>query len=82
MIADDKLIGWIVMVRLAFDGDRDPFLPTIVQRHLVERGWLEIDPEPQWNGHKQAHITDAGLAVTDLHGPEWGIDTMPETNEA
>lgn len=79
MIAEDRLIGWACMIRLAFDAGEKPFLPICVQDQLVTRGWMEIEYEPDWQGNKNASFTEAGWTITDLHAAEWGIDAMPES---
>lgn len=76
MLSDHVLIGWLCMIRLNWDAEIPAFTPTVVQRALVAKGWLEIDDEADWQGNHQARWTDAGLAVSDLGGPEWGIETL------
>lgn len=82
VVTEDRLIGWLVFYRLQCDLD-DPRtqMPTAVQEALVEKGWLEMGAERNWNGTRDGHITDAGIAVTDLAGPEWGVDSIPSLEE-
>lgn len=76
MIAEDKLIGWLCMIRLALSAGQCPFVPTEVQAALVKRGWLEVSPEVDWDDRHDATVTDAGCLVADLNAPEWGIDPV------
>lgn len=74
---EDRLVGWLCMWRLqhgsANDGNID--MPSAVMQGLADRGWVEFGPEE--HDGKIARITEAGAAITDLHGPDWGIDTIP-----
>lgn len=75
-VSENNLIGWLCMIRHAMSNDEACFVPTSVLRQLAERGWLETDPERDWDGKHHAHVTDAGCAVSDLNGPEWGIEPV------
>lgn len=70
---DERLIAWLCVYRLQMDDDDDEHVqfsvPTAVHIALKERGWID----------DKDSFTKAGLAVTDLHGADWGIDTIPET---
>lgn len=72
MISEDHLIGWLVMIRLSYDAEREPWVPRVVQDELGRLGWLEFSSGAR--GARHATITDEGLKVTDLEGPEWGVD--------
>ena len=83
MILDtDKLIGWLCIARHQFSNGVECMMPTDVSMALIERGWLkECDRQDScdtWN----AHLTDAGMVVTDLNASEWGINPIPEEAEA
>lgn len=78
---EQVLTGWLCMIRLNFEGERSPFVPTRVQEALTARGWLDVESEAGWDGEHNSSITDAGYAITDLNGAEWGIDTIPELSQ-
>lgn len=82
MISDDKLIGWICFARHQFSNGFECLLPKAVSDAIIARGWIEAcdkqDDCQEWN----AHITDAGLAVTDLNAHEWGLISLPQESEA
>lgn len=80
---DEKLIGWLCFMRHQWsNGIERGVLPTCVHTEFVKRGWLEIGDDVDWEGDRRGHITDAGLALCDLYGPDWGINTIPEESEA
>lgn len=82
MIPEQHLIGWLVITRYQLENDTIAKLPNAVLVELVKRGWLECDPEPDWEGLRSSGLTAAGASVSDLAAPEWGIDPIPqeETN--
>lgn len=77
-MSEDHLIGWLCMWRLqhgsANDGRID--MPGAVTDALVARGWVAMGGDPEWDG-QPCSITEAGITITELHGPEWGINTIP-----
>lgn len=77
-MSEDRLIGWLCIMRhnLDEDGDGVFFIPPEVKLQLVEHGWLEVG-EIGWDKQKWLHVTDAGCLVSDLAAPEWGIDAVP-----
>lgn len=82
MIAEDKLIGWLCFLRLTWGEDQVPAVPDNVSDSLIARGWITKQEDPDWQGRHEGRITDAGWAITDLHGADWGIDTIPSESEA
>lgn len=83
MITDDHLIGWLCFLRLNAVRDHNTlFMPTVVREGLVERGWIEVSDEEDWEGDRDFWTTEAGRAVSDLHSAEWGINAIPESEEA
>lgn len=81
-LPEDKLIGWICMIRLALSNGQCPFVPTLVQEALCKRGWLEVNPEVDWDDRHEATVTDEGALISDLAAPEWGIDPIPADEPA
>ncbi len=77
------LEGWVCILRLNINSCADPifFTPNCIHEALSKDGWVEIDPEADWDGSHNVHITDAGMAVADLCGAEWGIDVIPDVAE-
>lgn len=57
--------------------DRVVELPVGVRVALIERGWLDIEEVPDWDGHHVCAITEAGTACAELNGADWGLDFMP-----
>jgi hypothetical protein len=80
-ISEDRLIGWLCFVRLSFTNGRVADVPTEVQSELVRRGWIEVDDEEDFDG-LSTWVTDAGACISDLNGPEWGIDPLPQPADA
>lgn len=74
---EDRLIGWLVFIRLQWDDDKIPSVPTVVQDALAARGWFTCGEDPELGASKRGHITDAGITKADLEAPEWGIDPIP-----
>lgn len=69
------LIFWLCAYRLNLDSEGEFNMPSKVGQALLDHGLLE-----QLSSEGRTHncrITDKGLALTDLHGPELGIDTIP-----
>lgn len=79
---DAKLIGWLCMMRLHWSADRPAQMPSCVSKALAAKGWITVSSDVDWEGDHSATITDAGWAITDLHGADWGIDTIPSESEA
>lgn len=78
-----NLIGWLVFYRHQSVNDVPRVsIPTHIHQAFVERGWLEITGEKDWEGDYPARFTERGLSVSDLHAPEWGIDPIPEDSHA
>jgi hypothetical protein len=75
---DEMLTGWLVFIRMQFGEDRVPMVPTPITRELVARGWLiDRGVAESWNEDEEVHdgtVSSAGLALTDLAGPEWGVE--------
>ncbi len=70
---EEKLLGWLCIVRLNLGHDKEPFnIPRPVRLALRQRGWIECTDEHQ----SPAHVTELGRRVTDLAAPEWGIDPI------
>lgn len=53
------------------------WLPTRIKDELVARGWVQADEAPDWEGSTGTAVTAAGQIIVDLHGAEWGLDTIP-----
>lgn len=71
MTEEERLKGWLCFMRLnAKTGGR---VPDKVRQLLTEKGWIVCKPSP--GGHK-VWITERGETVTDLAGPEWGVDPL------
>jgi len=64
-------IAWLCMWRLQHgtENNGEIFMPSAVSKALLRRGWIE----EAGDGH---NITAAGVDITDLHGPDWGINTL------
>lgn len=83
--AEERLLGWLVIFRaqLAFQaslGLQAPFmLPAGVREAMLARKWIELTQVGQAaNGAVayQMDLTDRGMMVSDLAGPEWGVSLM------
>jgi hypothetical protein len=82
MISDNALVGWLCFFRLQNGKEvARTYLPIEVQEALCAKGWLSVDPETDWQGDHGGTITDEGFTMTDLYGPEWGIEVLPETSD-
>lgn len=79
MIAEDRLIAWLCIMHWQWTNDTPLHMPGEVHEALVARGWYTYNPEPDWDGHHFANVTPAGRAVIDLNGPEWGLNTLQES---
>lgn len=77
-ISDDKLIGWLCILRNQFDGDTTETLlvPDTVSAELAKRGWIDMDGDLNWQGTHDTLFTDEGRRVSDLNAAEWGIDPL------
>ena len=65
-LPDEKLLGWLCIMRMNFSHDMAITLPPVVQRQLAARGWLEVSEKPDYDGNHYAHVTEAGAAASDL----------------
>lgn len=74
----EKLAGWLCMWRLQHGSSNGGVccIPAFVRREWRRLGWVEFDGKPDEDGLLGCALTDAGKAVTDLHGPDWGIDPL------
>ena len=73
MIKRDRLVGWLVILRLNLR-DNPPFcMPRCVREELECRGWLELVPH---GSDFRVRVTDAGAMEADLCSPEWGVDPI------
>jgi hypothetical protein len=77
---DQHLIAWLCIMEYNFTQDDDPsfHIPSNVRDALEERGWVYVESEEDWQGLRNAVLTDAGRAVIDLNGAEWGLETLSE----
>lgn len=82
MVGGEKLIGWLCVLHFQWMEDKSIEMPGCIHEALVERGWYTYSPEPDWDGKHFANITPAGRAIIDLHGPDWGINTIPEEEDS
>lgn len=78
MITEDRLIGWLCILRNQFDKNirASLMIPDVVSAELAKRGWLELQTEEDWEGLHDALFTDEGKRVSDLNAAEWGIDAL------
>lgn len=77
MIPREHLIGWLVFIYNSFSNGQIAYVPSTVSASLIDAGWLEVPLQSEMGEDSDAHITDAGKAVADLHAPEWGVDPLP-----
>ena len=82
MISDDKLIGWICAIVVSHEEDMIATTPAGVLDMLTAKGWLVRDDDPDWQGYRPGELTPAGRTIIDLHGPDYGLTTIPEESEA
>jgi hypothetical protein len=64
-IAEDKLIGWLVLIASQGEG---VCVPDGVWKALMERGWVEE------HAFDKSMMTEAGCSVVDLNAAEWGLE--------
>lgn len=78
MITEDKLIGWLCILRNQFDGDTTETLmvPDAISAELARRGWITMESVLNWQGTHDTLFTDEGRRVSDLNAAEWGIDAL------
>lgn len=75
---ESKLIGWLCFTRHQWTNGVECILPSPITRALIKRAWLKrCDGKDGCVGFN-AHLTDKGTAVSDLHAAEWGIDAIKE----
>lgn len=73
---DDKLVGWLVFVRLQRESVA---MPDIVRVALAKRGWIDGSVDPLQEGDLfDVCLTEEGMKVADLNAAEWGVDAIPE----
>jgi hypothetical protein len=77
-LSDQVLIGWLVMMRHAYENDVSAILPPLVIAELQMRGWLAPFEGTDWDGKTFCDITPAGEALIDLNGAEYGMQTLEE----
>jgi len=77
-VSRDRLIGWLCVLRMQFNAEQCIRMPRGVQAQLIEEGWLEVDTEEDWEGHRASQITQKGVDVSDMHGADWGIAVLLE----
>ncbi|MHC5022026.1 MAG: hypothetical protein ACYTGX_18355 [Planctomycetota bacterium] len=73
MISDERLIGWLCIMRLNWDGGVQFQMPHEVRAELTRRGWISSAEEPDWDGAYESSLTNDGVALCDLNAAEWGI---------
>ena len=73
---EKRLIGWLCIARLNVNLEEPMTVPEVVADGWVSRGWVEIGGLNP-NRANDVSYTAAGRAVVDLHGPDWGIGTIP-----
>lgn len=78
---DHVLEGWLCIVRAQFT-DEDCWGPVAIPEEIYEdleaKGWVlgikvSVDGEDEPNPFA---LTEKGLMVTDVCGPEWGLETI------
>lgn len=83
--AEERLLGWLVIFRVQMRaqdqlGMHLPFMmPGEVREAMRERSWITMTPIPEAPpdaGAYHMEITDKGMMVSDLAGPEWGVSLM------
>lgn len=75
MLSEEKLIGWLCIMRLNLD--TRPFdIPNFVRDSLIAKGWITVDTEADEDGLFLLRVTAAGLKITDLQAAEWGINPL------
>jgi hypothetical protein len=79
MTRDEMLTGWLVLSRMQFWNDNRCVVPPAITDALKERGWIEVDDEPEFDGNHNVRITDLGCKVSDLAAADWGIDAVNTT---
>ena len=81
-MTDERLIGWLCFLRHQWSNGSRCDMPGVVRLALEEKGWITVEAEPDWEGIYGCRLSDDALAVSDLYGPEWGIQTIPEPEGA
>lgn len=73
---ESKLVGWLCFARHQWSHGVECVIPNLLCAEMIRRGWMKrCDGRDGCEGFN-AHMTDKGVAVTDLHAAEWGIDAM------
>lgn len=78
MLTEQALIGWLVTSYwMTHNWDEDEgvrgWIPQHVVERLIEKGWLQPDPDGEG---RCAVVTDKGLAIYQLNAAEYGLDPM------
>lgn len=81
-MTEDHLIGWLCIMRhnLSNQGEGAFYIPGEVKRAMERRAWVEVG-EPDEDGRRSLHVTEAGTLVSDLAAPEWGINPVPAVDD-
>lgn len=75
---NERLIGWLCFARHQWSNNVECVLPTLITRRMIQLGWMcKCDGTDGCTGFN-AHLTDKGTAMTDMHAPEWGIDPLKD----
>jgi len=81
---DYVVAGWMVFVRLQISRGVPCNMPATVREELRRRKLLKVTPVDK-DDPNQGFITSMtrrGVALTDLEGPEWGVNSIPQAQEA
>lgn len=71
---DDRLIGWLVFMRLQRELVA---IPDIVRVAMAKKGWIEGSVDPLQEGDFfDVCLTDEGAKVADLYAGDWGVDGL------
>ena len=76
MIAEDRLIAWLVVAEYQMACGNEVDLPEPVVSAFLDREWLEpVLSEPNEDGEVEGelHLSDGAKAKADLWSPEYGI---------
>lgn len=77
LLWDDRLIGWLVFLRLQADhGAERVWCPDVVRVSLSSKGWIKTSDNPLEDVDYE--LTDEGKKVSDLYAAEWAVDAIPE----
>lgn len=76
---DQALIAWLCFIYENIPPGRPICIPVVVDDALRGRGWL-VSGDGDWRG-SGIHITEAGQAMVDLYGPEYGVTSRELAEE-